>query len=508
MNFKTEKAKEQMLSDSTVRLARIATWTIIASLFVIQMWIRSASSLVHDTSWFFNMVEQMQQGKRLYVDLIEVNPPLGIWLTWPIVRLSQITRWSDVNILYASLLILTALSLLWSNRVLARAQTLSCHSRHLLILLLAIFLLFYPGPNFAEREHFIIIAFMPWLLLRATSAAPQRLHQFERMAIGISAGIAICVKPQSLAAPVAVELLLLASTRDWRNTLRSENLSALAAITVYIFLVTLITPDYLRSMVELGRIAYYPYYGYPFWVILLYISAAIAAFGFGLLLRPTLPPAEKQVMGVMLAAAAGFIVSYLIQNKGFTYQAIPADIIALAAAAWAFARPEWKVDAATFLRGGITAIVGFALFSGQQLYYPDDAALRQAVREYSPDAKSVFLASTRVSDAFPAVREMKLTWASTLPTQWFAPYVAAHGGEGASSADAIVHLARRTVVADMKRWLPELVLVDEGKEQSFISSGSFDHVAFWSADPEFAALWKGYERRGTVETFAVYTRKK
>lgn len=491
---------------SVSRVGSAATWVGIALLFAAQVWIRYGSSLVHDTAWFLNAVEQMQQGRRLYADLIEVNPPLGLWLTWPVVKLSQMTAASDVAIVYGTLFAITLGSIIWAWRILAKSTSLSLLDRNLLGLCLAGLLLFYPGPNFAQREHLLILLFIPWLMLR--SAAPQTgaVGMTERIMIGAVAAIAVSIKPQSIAAPVAVELFILWRTRDWRNAFAAENIAAAAVVIAYVAAVLVFTPEYLDSMVKIGQVAYYPYYGYPFKVILANITPAVLATAFGLILSGKLAQPHRDIVKTMLIAALGFIISYLIQNKGFQYQALPAGTLGFAALMFALIVPPCERGVALAMRGALLLAVSYFLATAPQLYWPHEAVLRRSIKDYAPEARSVFIASTRVSDAFPIVRELRLAWASTLPTQWFAPYVATHGGEGAADTDPVVRLARRTTVDDLLRWQPDLVLVDEGQHQLYVPGGKFDYVSFWSRDERFVTLWQQYKRQGKIDNFAVYTR--
>ena len=85
--------------DSTVlvRLAEKAfrpaiSLILIAALFVCQIAIRLGSDLNHDTAWFLYVAQGMLDGGELYRDFVEVNPPLAIWLTVPIVMLSRATE--------------------------------------------------------------------------------------------------------------------------------------------------------------------------------------------------------------------------------------------------------------------------------------------------------------------------------------------------------------------------------------------------------------------------------
>ncbi len=41
---------------------------------------------VSDVSWIIHVIERLASGQRLYVDIMEANPPFTIWLYEPVVR--------------------------------------------------------------------------------------------------------------------------------------------------------------------------------------------------------------------------------------------------------------------------------------------------------------------------------------------------------------------------------------------------------------------------------------
>ena len=56
----------------------------IPILFIVSAYIRFNAELVSDAAWFLYVANGLLHGKSLYVNFMEVNPPLGMWLTVPI----------------------------------------------------------------------------------------------------------------------------------------------------------------------------------------------------------------------------------------------------------------------------------------------------------------------------------------------------------------------------------------------------------------------------------------
>ena len=67
-----------------------ATLSIVLLLFAVQGVIRFGAQINHDTAWFIHIANGLLDGKRLYVDFVEVNPPLAIWLIVPSTALARL----------------------------------------------------------------------------------------------------------------------------------------------------------------------------------------------------------------------------------------------------------------------------------------------------------------------------------------------------------------------------------------------------------------------------------
>jgi hypothetical protein len=146
----------------------------IAALFAGQIAIRFGSELNHDTAWFLYVAHGLLDGGELYRDFVEVNPPLGIWLTVPVVMLSRAIGLAPIETLYGVFFAITALSLLLAWRYLAMIRGLPKWTAGLVLFLLAAVFLFIPASAFAQREHLLTLLFLPWFMLRAARSYPQQ----------------------------------------------------------------------------------------------------------------------------------------------------------------------------------------------------------------------------------------------------------------------------------------------------------------------------------------------
>jgi|GEM_PF-2241532 len=483
----------------------------IAVLFAIQAIVRFRSDMNHDTAWYIFVVEGMLQGKHLYTDFLEVNPPLGIWLTVPIVWLANLAGLNSIPATYGILFALTAMSLLLANRYLRLLHDVPDTARAMLCVFMAAVMLFMPAMDFAEREHLMVLLFLPWPVLRLARSRGAKLGLTEASVVGLMAAIAICIKPQSLLAPLGVELVLLLRFRNFWGLFAVENIAAAAFAVLYGAAIILFEPSFFETIIPLGITAYVPFYGYANSVIWLFSLHSVMLVAFAVFLWQRTEGPLADVAAVLGAAAFGFIISYFVQYKGFHYQVLPARIFSAMACAAAVSGIVTQLPFAKWLPVtkflvGVSALTVAMDFGFQRQAYPDNSKLLDAgIAQYAPGARSIFIASTRVSHGFPFTLNRSLVWASLFPAQWLAPYVASKWQAGTLPSDDIVAYALNWTVSDLVAFHPDIIFIDESSKQLYVPGGRFDYLKFWANDPRFELLWKGYQRRASMNGFAVYT---
>jgi hypothetical protein len=484
---------------------------IIVALFIIQAIIRFRSSIHHDVAWYLYIADGLLHGKHLYTDFLEVNPPLGIWLTLPVVWLGSLTGLGSIVTFYSLLFALTAVSLLLVDRYLRLLRDVSDAARAMLCVFIAAAILFMPAMDFAEREHLVVLLFLPWPFLRLARSRGAQLGFAEASLVGLMAAMAICIKPQSLFAPLGVELVLLLRFRNFRGLFTAENIAAVIFALVYGAAITIFEPNFFETILPLGVTAYVPFYGYANSIIWLFSLNPVMLVAFSVFLWQRTEGPLADIAALLGAAAFGFILSYFIQYKGFHYQILPARIFAGMACAAAVSGIVARVPFAKWLPAtkflvGASALTVAMNFGFQRQIYPDNGKVLDAgIVRYAPGAQSIFIASTQVSHGFPFTLNRNLIWASRFPTQWLTPYVASKWQAGTFPSDGIVARALDWTVSDLVAFHPDIVFIDESKEQLYVPGGRFDYLKFWANDPRFEPFWAGYERRASMNGFAVYT---
>ncbi len=488
------------------------TVAVVVLLVAVEAVIRFRSPLGHDVAWYLYAGGRLLDGAVLYEDVVEVNPPLAIWLTMPIAAMARATGVSSIIVIKAVLLALTACSIALSARFIAAATDISAGAKHLILILLAGLMLFIPASDFGQREHVAIVLAMPWVLLRWNRLVDRGAPAGLAALIGLAAAIGFWMKPHFLMAVLAIELAMIFAARSPRTTVRIENLAIVAFSVAYLVAISMLVPKQLVPLSLLSSRAFIPFYHLSFedvgvQLILPSALAVAALAGTGLL-----SPQLQLLRTLLVAAGAGFLFAFIVQ-AGYPYQLIPALFFLGLAAGLGVAEAlagdvAWAGMGQRIVMAGSAIAVAIVLLtagSKQSVEYRGQV-FEEAIAAEAPGARSIFIASTSVFHAFPLVEEKRLVWASRFPAQWLAPYVAttldANGGPG----DSVGDLALKATVSDLISFAPDIVFVDENPEQLHFRGPPLDYIDFWSSDARFQNFWQSYEKRGVAGGFGVYVR--
>ena len=176
--------------------------------------------------WLVDVARRVARGEVLYRDVLEINPPLIVWLLLPFARTSHPLEW-----FLAGTVGLAVASSVLAARALGRPGAL--------VATLAV-LLVVPIGWFGQREHLAIALILPWLL----GTLRERDGRAVGVPVAVLAGIGFSLKPQLLVAFVLVTL--------FTRRLGRGGIVLLAVVALYALLVAVLTPDYAPLVRRLG----------------------------------------------------------------------------------------------------------------------------------------------------------------------------------------------------------------------------------------------------------------
>jgi hypothetical protein len=486
-----------------------------------------------DASWLLYTSGRLLRGDRLYTDILEINPPLIIWLNLPIAWLSQVTGLPIAAVFRPAVLALVAASCAAWVALLARTPGgMSAFRRRLELAGIAFVLLPVVGGMFGQREHLLLALALPLVALTALRVTGAGVSAPAAAGIGLAAGLGFGLKPHYGAA-----WLLLVAYRWWAGgrpvrRMLPEDIAVLAVGVSYPLLVLLLTPDYFPFVGGVAR-DYMSYGSQPLWTILVSDSPALwfyVAVIAWLLLDGA--PRRSPVGGSLAALGLGTIVAIAAQHKGWSYHYLPLTGCALLLAfttlwpaadrtAAPYSATRWMVRAlyavvVALFAAGLSRLVVQRAFAPLDPREQRQVAMREAIRRQT-GARSILVLSSSLRDGFPLVNDSGLRWDGGYPNIWV-PLVYYRTNKGPSSrvelrSPAAMSRGERAafdrVVRDVVNGRPDVLVVEspELNARRMEFPGGFDFLRYFSQDPRCAAALTQYQRDTTVDSLWVLRRR-
>ena len=476
-----------------------------------------------DSAWLLYVARRVVQGDRLYIDLIEINPPLIVWLQVPVVALARAVGSSPATTLRLFVLAWVALSLLLSGLALKRTLP-GKQARDFVLLVLALVLLAWTRTHFAEREHLALAAVLPYFFLIASTPPAGAHHPALRIVIGVFAALGLALKPHFIVVWIACLGLGLIS-RPRRSALPLEDLVILGILLLYGSWVLLGAPEYLELVRLLGP-TYQAFARKSLATLVLDSAEALAAVGALLAYGLVRPSMQWRRGGDVLAVAMmGFLLSVILQAKGFSYHYYPVSGVTLVLAGVALVSREprsgRRLEQAGTLVLTVLLLTGAATSIGwsvSQLWQYDPVYARQQrmadyVRQHATDGSVLRLG---YEDNFPMVDQAGARWSMRFPNLWFVQgaYAEQLGSPSALEyrrPEAMKPAERwcfEAVIQDVIRSRPSLLMIVRPHRPGVAGRVTrLDYLKYFSQDPGFVVALRSYDYIGEVSGYAAFHRR-
>ena len=414
--------------------------------------------LIPDVAWLLEASRRWLGGAVLYVDIVEVNPPL---IFYEMVALTGGLLTPRTYV--AGVCLLMAVSSIWIVRLRGGYLGLAAICAELAGGL----------TDFGQRDHLALIFVIPFLLLKEAS-------KWERFAIGVWAFLGVGLKPYLLLIPLAAVAARTWSARSARPLVAIENVSLVTACAVYLLWVVFAHPAYLAEIVPLGQFVYWAY-GVPLDTLFLGLSGA-------LIVVASIAVITRNADQLPLAAALiGALASFYIQGKFWSYHLVPAIGLGILLA--------------LSLRDKAGVLLAVALVACQIYRGPHSKTRPAPIPE---GVSSVAVLIQHVMGAYPGTLNCGIRHTTRYPAIWVIPGAwnivnnPDRSLEDRKRAKAILDHEREIIRGDIIRGRPELILVDRR-----ITKPYFQYPFSYE---DFLGPFSGYSLVGKTAWYRIYSR--
>lgn len=482
----------------------------------------------HDVGAVLDVAHRWLAGERIYVDIIDVNFPL-VFIVYAVPELlSDVFGGNSVVWLNACLIAAIIFSFLACRKLVHLIPS----TRHPLaealvppVILFALAVL--PNDTFGQREHIMLIASMPYLLLAGVRAEDGEASRLMRLGVGLTAGIGFGLKPFFLFIPLFVELYLLA-LRGPRRTFTDVVPWMIALIlAIHVFVIFFVTPAYFEVVLPLVT-DLYSEVGESTWSVLtgalvlptLVAWACIGSLAFFI--------SRTRFSRAIILYAAAAMLSAILQAKGWKYHMLPsfAAVILLASVALAqmvdrylpIERRQHRLPVAG-ISASFLALLYYqaALFSPpfyKQIEFNDSITdtLIHVVEQYAPN-KRILVLSPGIYPYYPLVNYTGVRMAMRFQTMWLLQGIYAECDEQGDIYNPPERMSDQekmvfeSVSDDFARLRPDLVIVDNIPGIPECGPEVFNYLTYFKRNPKFAQAFASYEPLLTINQFSVYRRR-
>ena len=352
-------------------------------------------------------------------------------------------------------------------------------------------MLFAPGYDFGQREHWMVLLTLPYIIVRSRRADDMALSSAAAALIGVAACLGFCIKPFYLLVPIAIEIWLLARTRRPFVWISPETMAMVITGLVYLGLVIVFTPTYFEEElpnVLLGYWAYKSTLSEVLWtaVMLTGPAAALAWLGYSTLRHGERIPTLAQAFAV---AGLAFLVSALLQMKPWPYHFLPSVIFLDLAAAVLLISGTPRPGASAIRLGALLVliVIGCSPSAAEAVRSFDNSGTIARVEKLAaifranpgPNGTVAgFLTSPR--DVYPAVIAARMKWAVPFCCDYLIAAAVRADEAPAAKRQAIkaagLDQAKR-VVAAMRAKEPGVIVIDAGNSKLGFGDRKFDYCS-------------------------------
>ena len=480
-----------------------------------------------DIGFLLDAASRVLDGARLYVDVVEINPPLIIALNAAVVWVARLLHLPEI-LLYRIVVTAGLLGSLWLSAVLLHsALQLDGRTRRLMLLALTFVLFPLAQSDFGEREHLALALLVPFVLLTAARVAGRQMPEGRAFSIGLLAGSAFALKPHFLILWPVFEILLRARGRVPPRTLLPESVAVAAFVAGYVALIAIVAPAYF-DLVRLLAVPYSRFLYDPFYRLLVTGPGAVLAL-FALLAFIALrPQARHPALWTTLAlATTACLVAGAAQQKGLRYHFYPA--LGLATLTLALVAVDSFAPTRSRVRGVYRALV-----AGMLAATVATVCLRRTVaaldRTVDPgrdqyeqllglvrtraQGAGVFVMSYHIESAYPLINYSGGRSASRFPHLWI---LAAEYLDALKSREPLRY-RDQSEMSPSERYLNRAVLEDLGRRPRLLlvfrnardvpANGyrRLDYIAYFARNPAVDSILREYQLVARTGDYMVYER--
>jgi hypothetical protein len=195
--------------------------------------------------------------------------------------------------------------------------------RRLFLLAFAVMILIFPNYELGQRDQFVSMLAMPYLLLLCNRLQNQPASRVLAISVGVMAGCGFAIKPVFMLLWLMLEGFYCLSKRSLYAALRNETIAIAGIIAVYIALVFILHPDYLTIVMPFSLRWCYRTTRMPMHWLATNIPSVYSYFVLGFFAIQYQYLRNKTLCSLLALTLTGFLIAFVFQRTYWWYHEVP-----------------------------------------------------------------------------------------------------------------------------------------------------------------------------------------
>jgi hypothetical protein len=452
-----------------------------------------------DVAWFVYSAGQVLDGSQWGVDIKDINTPFAVWIYLPFVVLARVINIESILFFKVALTALICLEIVVLYQLFSRILNKEDGwVKWVVFILLSGGISLGPGYTFGQREHIIVLLFLPYLLVSVEYVNNRSIALPARILSTILAGLGLLIKPYYVLLAILLELYIAYRTKNTVDGHRRkiEILTLVSILMGGLIVLWLFYPAYISTLNELLK--YYLIYDqvpiakllFPWiWVIIPLVGLHYYLYN----------GKFKTLRDFIALGLVGSYSFYLMQQKGWEYQSYFARImlmllISLIVLELYFFKgyvERWVKKNAILGKAVLTVAIivwGFfylnisyseAWIFGTSKKHEWFEELKSYLMDRKSSIKSMYLVSTNVYPSFPLVNETQLKWAGSLNCLCYLDYSMTSAGRRYYLPQKILDIVSK----DLEMNKPDIIIFDQSHFKQGIDEQVYDFYPEMEKEP-------------------------
>lgn len=386
---------------------KIIDLTFLCIIFITIFTYFNFYSLNVDSVWILHCAKKIVTGSIMYVDMIDVNPPLIFIYSTFAVLLSKLTVLSLINSYIFFVLSLIFVSTLLCFKILKNTNKFTPLKLKYYLYLLVLILSISISYNFGEREHLLIIFILPYIMMMSYKDETH-ISTFLKISIAIFASLGFNLKPHFFLIFLVIESLYIVYKKDFFLIFKIESIIIISSALLYITVIYLFFSEYINFLIPFAIVTYSDAFNKSLKFLLLNYEFMlfILTISFFLLITKIRFSFSNNVI---LLSIVSSVVIYLIQQKGWSYHRVPFFTLCLLFLTHLSLSKQNK-NSILFLL--LIPFILIITYNNTKVY--EFKSLKNIIKEL-PIKSNILIVSTDIAQGQPLLKTTQ-TWSSRFPS--------------------------------------------------------------------------------------------